>query len=93
MKDHDLLRLAQVYAAARGVSLSAVAYRATDRSNATVFDRLLIGRRIHASTRAKLSSFFREQWPPFVPWPDGIRRRSCRRPAPVRAVSPRQSPP
>jgi hypothetical protein len=75
MKDRDLIHLAQVYAATRGMTLKSVAYRATGGSNAECFERMLKGRRIHASTRARLTTFFRENWPPFLPWPDGIKRR------------------
>jgi len=82
MRDHHLLRLAQVYAATLGITLTATAYRATGGTNSHVFANMLQGRRIHATTRAKLTAYFRSNWPPFLPWPEGVprhpRRTGCR---------------
>lgn len=75
MTDADLLRLAQVYAAVRGLSLNTVGYRATGGTNYDVFERMLAGRSIQRRTREKLARWFREHWPPYTEWPDGVPRR------------------
>jgi len=81
----DLLRLAQLYATATGVSLSTLGRRAC--GNNRIFVRLAEGGGANIRTLARAETYFRATWPENAPWPidiqPGLAERRRRRAQPL----------
>jgi len=67
----DLLRLARLYGAAKGISLFTVGRQACGGNN-RIFQRLEQGRSANARTLQRLETFFRANWPQNAPWPPDL---------------------
>ena len=78
----DLFRLAQLYAAAEGISLSTLGRRAC--GNNRVLLRLAGGAGANIRTLERIETYFRATWPNAAPWPidiqPGLGERRRRRP-------------
>lgn len=68
----ELLLLADAYGSATGLAPSGVGRLAT--GNDSVFRRLRAGHTCRSDTLETAFSWFRENWPPEVPWPEGVAR-------------------
>jgi hypothetical protein len=81
----DLLRLAQLYATATGVSLSTLGRRAC--GNNRLFLRLAEGAGANIRTLERVETYFRATWPDNAPWPidiqPGLGERRRRRAMPL----------
>lgn len=69
----QLLRVAEAYAEFTGMSLAQVGIKSCN--NDKVFKRLAAGRGANILTVERATVWFRENWPPKMPWPVGVPRR------------------
>jgi hypothetical protein len=74
-----LLRLAEAYANARGLSLARVSTLAAN--DGKVLGRLQIGRDCTLSTYDQMLAWFSANWPAELAWPEGVERPSIGRAA------------
>jgi hypothetical protein len=66
----DILRLAHLYGAAKGVALSTIGKRAC--GNHKIFRRLAQGTGANIHTIERIERFFRDTWPQDAAWPADI---------------------
>lgn len=67
-----LLRLASVYAEARGLSLSRVSTLAAN--DGKLLGRLQVGRDCTLGTYDQMLAWFSANWPADLAWPEGVER-------------------
>ena len=67
----DILRLAQAYSEATGLSLARISRRIV-ANNDKVFSRLTSGLGISTRTAVIVGEYFQSNWPQNVPWPPEV---------------------
>ena len=72
MDSHTLIRLADTYGHAEGVSHWAVSMRCAGKGD--LFARLHAGRDVTMRTGRRITQFFSDNWPEDTPWPPDIPR-------------------
>jgi hypothetical protein len=70
----DLLRLAEIYAGAKGLRLSRIGRQATGTGTHRLFGRLARGEGCTMATAARVYEFFVQNWPADLYWPPDIPR-------------------